>query len=68
MAKQKIKTHKSTSKRIKKTATGKLKRLSAGMNHLKQKKGAARKRSLNTSKTITGKLARNLKRALGGAK
>lgn len=68
MAKLKIKTHKSTSKRLKISAKGLLKRRSAGLNHLKQKKSAGRKRSLRTSSTISGKLARNLKRALGGAK
>lgn len=64
----KLKTHKGTAKRIKVTSKGKLLRRRAGGNHLLEKKGAARKRSITNGASITGKLASNIKRALGGVK
>jgi len=64
----KLKTHKGTAKRVKVTASGKLLRRRAGGAHFLQKKGASRKRNINSSAQIVGKLAINLKRALGGAK
>jgi large subunit ribosomal protein L35 len=61
----KIKTHKGTAKRIKLTSTGKLTRSRAFKNHMLSKKSKSRKRNINTSATVTGKLARNIKRSLG---
>ncbi|HEU0266213.1 MAG TPA: 50S ribosomal protein L35 [Candidatus Saccharimonadaceae bacterium] len=61
----KMKTHKGTAKRIKLTSTGKLTRRRAFGNHMLAKKSKSRKRNINTSATITGSHARNIKRALG---
>lgn len=64
----KLKTHKGTAKRIKKTGTGKLLRRRAFGTHLLSKKSASRKRATSTAAVITGKLAANIKRALGSNK
>lgn len=64
----KLKTHKGTAKRVKITASGKLMRRRAGGAHFLQKKSASRKRNINSSAQIIGKLATNLKHALGGLK
>lgn len=61
----KLKTHKGTAKRIKITSTGKLLRERASGGHLLAKKSKGRKRAINTPATITGKMAKNIKRALG---
>lgn len=61
----KMKTHKGTAKRVKLTSTGKLTRRRAFGNHMLAKKSKSRKRAINTTATITGKMARNVKRALG---
>jgi len=61
----KLKTHKGTAKRIKLTSTGKLTRRRAFGNHLLSKKSKSRKRAINTPATITGGMAKNVKRALG---
>lgn len=61
----KMKTHKGTAKRIKLTSTGKLTRRRAFGNHMLAKKSKSRKRAINTPALITGKMARNVKRALG---
>ncbi len=61
----KLKTHKGTAKRIKLTSTGKLTRRRAFGNHLLSKKSKSRKRTINTPALVTGKMARNVKRALG---
>lgn len=61
----KMKTHKGTAKRVKTTATGKVLRRRAATNHLLAKKSASSKRASNTTASITGKLAKNVKRALG---
>lgn len=61
----KLKTHKGTAKRIKLTSTGKLTRRRAAGNHLLAKKSKSRKRAINQAATITGKMAKNAKRALG---
>lgn len=61
----KLKTHKGTAKRIKLTSTGKLTRRRAFGTHLLAKKSKSRKRAINSSATITGSIARNVKRALG---
>lgn len=61
----KLKTHKGTAKRIKMTSTGKLLRRRAFGNHLLEKKSKSRKRVIGTSATVTGSMAKNVKRALG---
>ncbi|MFZ2544484.1 MAG: 50S ribosomal protein L35 [Candidatus Saccharimonadales bacterium] len=61
----KLKTHKGTAKRIKLTSTGKLMRRRAFGTHLLAKKSKSRKRAINGSATITGSIAKNVKRALG---
>ena len=61
----KMKTHKGTAKRIKLTSTGKLLRRRAFGNHLLSKKSNRRKRIIGSSAEVTGKIARNVKRALG---
>lgn len=61
----KLKTHKGTAKRVKLTSTGKLTRRRAFGNHLLAKKSKSRKRAINTSASISGAMARNVKRALG---
>lgn len=61
----KMKTHKGTSKRVKLTASGKVTRRRASGGHLLAKKSTRRKRVIGTSAEITGKLGKNIKRALG---
>jgi len=61
----KMKTHKSTSKRIKITSTGKLLRRRAFGAHLLAKKSKSRKRNINTPALVSGGQAKNIKRALG---
>lgn len=64
----KLKTHKGTAKRVKVTPTGKILRRRSGGAHFLEKKSAARKRNINSPAEITGKLAGNVRRALGGVK
>jgi large subunit ribosomal protein L35 len=61
----KLKTHKGTAKRVKLTATGKITRLRASGGHLLAKKSKSRKRAINTTGVVTGKMAKNVKRSLG---
>lgn len=61
----KMKTHKGTAKRIKLTSSGKLLRRRASGGHLLAKKSKSRKRAINTAASVTGKMAKNVKRALG---
>ena len=61
----KLKTHKGTAKRIKISATGKLMRRRANGTHFLAKKSTGRKRVIGTPGQVIGKMARNLKRALG---
>lgn len=61
----KMKTHKGTAKRVKITATGKITRRRASGGHMLAKKSKSRKRAINTTATITGAMAKNVKRALG---
>ena len=60
-----MKTHKGTTKRIKLTSSGKLTRQRAFGNHMLQKKSKSRKRAINTTAIVSGKMAKNIKRALG---
>jgi large subunit ribosomal protein L35 len=61
----KLKTHKGTAKRMKLTGTGKITRRRAFGGHLLSKKSKSRKRAINTTATVTGSMAKNIKRALG---
>ena len=61
----KLKTHKGTAKRIKMTSTGKLTRRRAFGGHMLTKKSKSRKRAINQPATITGSMAKNVRRALG---
>lgn len=61
----KLKTHKGTAKRIKITSTGKLTRRRAFGTHMLAKKSKSRKRAIGVSATVTGSVAKNIKRALG---
>ncbi len=61
----KIKTHKGTAKRIKLTGTGKILRERAYGNHILAKKSKARKRNIKTTANVSGKIAKNVKTALG---
>jgi len=61
----KMKTHKGTAKRVKLTAGGKVTRRRASGGHLLAKKSNRRKRVIGSSAEVTGKLAKNIKRALG---
>lgn len=61
----KMKTHKGTAKRVKITSTGKLMRRRAFGGHFLSGKSESRKRNIAKGAEITGKIARNIKRALG---
>ena len=61
----KLKTHKGTAKRIKRTSTGKLVRERAFGTHNLAKKSKSRKRNINTPSVITGKFAHDVRRAIG---
>ncbi|MGD8374083.1 MAG: 50S ribosomal protein L35 [Candidatus Woesebacteria bacterium] len=61
----KLKKHSGLSKRIRITRNGKIMRLRAGDKHFNQKKSAARKRATAVNTTISGKIAKNVKQALG---
>lgn len=63
----KLKTHKGTAKRVRITKTGKVLRSRAFGNHLLSKKSKSRKRVIKTEAAITGKFARNIKRAIGAS-
>ena len=61
----KIKTHKGTAKRVRKSASGKLMRESAFKNHLLAKKSAGRKRNNVGSHRVSEGDKNSVKRALG---
>lgn len=61
----KQKTHKGTAKRVKITGSGTLKRKNAFKGHNLAKKSKSRKRAIKRGSTITGSMAKNVKRALG---
>ncbi|MCA9341805.1 50S ribosomal protein L35 [Candidatus Saccharibacteria bacterium] len=61
----KLKTHKATAKRVKLTRTGKVIRERAFGNHMLSKKSKSRKRNINTPAVVSGRIAKNIKRALG---
>ena len=61
----KLKTHKGTDKRIKISGSGKLMRERAYGNHLLAHKSKSRKRNMKSAANIQGKIAKNVKTALG---
>lgn len=61
----KLKTHKGTAKRVKRTSNGKLLRRRAFASHNLSKKSESRKRNIAKPAAVEGKRAKNLKRALG---
>jgi large subunit ribosomal protein L35 len=61
----KIKTHKSTSKRIKVTGSGKLMRRRGFLNHFMEKKSEGRKRNNRKSNQVDSSREKNVKRSLG---
>ena len=61
----KLKTHKGTAKRVKITRTGKIVRERAFGNHILAKKSKARTRNMKTPAVVKGKIAKNIKTALG---
>lgn len=61
----KMKTHKGTAKRVKKTATGKLMREKAFGTHFQAKKSASRKRVLSKAHGVSKSNTNNVKRAIG---
>ena len=62
MAKNKMKSHRGASKRLKLTGTGKVKRNKAYKSHILTKKSAKRKRGLRKATTLT---SADLKRIKG---
>lgn len=61
----KMKTHKGTAKRVKITSSGKILRRRAFGGHLLAKKSASRKRRIGSNAEVTGKIRKNIKKALG---
>ena len=61
----KLKTHKSTAKRVRKTATGKLLREHSYKSHFLHKKSSARKRAYGKLHPIHSSREKQIKRALG---
>jgi Ribosomal protein L35. len=61
----KLKTHKSTAKRIKRTKTGKVLRENAASHHFLTHHTKRNNRSKKTPSQITGKIKGNVKRAIG---
>ena len=61
----KLKTHRGTAKRIKKTGSGKLLRNRPFKNHFLRKKSSARKRRYAKDYEVTGPMKKNVKRMLG---
>ena len=53
MAKFKLKTHKATSKRFKKTGSGKLMRTHIGKSHLRRRSAKRVKRSFDKTEAVT---------------
>jgi large subunit ribosomal protein L35 len=60
----KMKTHRGAAKRIKKTASGKLKRMRAFKSHILTKKDRKRKRRLRKSDLVSGADSKRLNRML----
>ncbi|MCH7870150.1 MAG: 50S ribosomal protein L35 [Planctomycetes bacterium] len=61
----KMKTHKGLQKRVKLTAKGKVKRRMSFAGHLMSGKSGSRRRRLGQAAMLTGRIAKNIKTALG---
>lgn len=61
----KIKTHKATSKRVKITKTGKVKRRHSFISHLKEKKSSKLKRIGRKPDNVSSAIAKKVKKLLG---
>lgn len=61
----KNKTHKGLKKRVKVTATGKIKRKHSFGSHLMSTKNAKRRRRIGSSTIISGKIAKTIMESLG---
>lgn len=61
----KLKTHKGTAKRVKKSGSGKLMHRRPFGNHFLSKKSSARKRGYANDYKIEGQAEKNVKRQLG---
>lgn len=61
----KQKSHKGLAKRVKVTATGKIKRQRANGSHLMSVKNAKRRRRIGSSSLVLGKLVKKLRSELG---
>ena len=64
MANKKMKTHRGAMKRLRLTASGKVKRSKAYKNHILNKKSAKRKRGLRQSTLLSKADLRRIKRAI----
>lgn len=64
MAKNKMKSHRGASKRMKLTGSGKLKRNKAYKSHILTKKTAKRKRGMRKSSILTGADTKRMLRSL----
>lgn len=62
----KMKTHRATAKRVKRTGSGKLLRKRANHSHILEKKSSKRKRRLGQAATVADSDMRRLNRLLGG--
>ena len=61
----KMKTHKGTSKRVRMTKSGKLMRENAATHHKLSTQTKRGKRAKSADSSITGKIAKNIRRAIG---
>jgi large subunit ribosomal protein L35 len=61
----KLKTHKGTAKRIKRSPSGKMLRQNAAMNHFKMKQTRRGKRAKAADSNVKGKIAKSVRQALG---
>ena len=61
----KLKTHKGTTKRIRRTKTGKLVHGRPNTSHFLSKKSSARKRRLARENKLSGSVKRNINRKMG---
>jgi large subunit ribosomal protein L35 len=61
----KLKIRRGITKRVRVSARGKVLRLRANGTHFLEKKSASRKRTIATTSTVKGGIARRMKRALG---
>ncbi|HSP46767.1 MAG TPA: 50S ribosomal protein L35 [Clostridiaceae bacterium] len=60
----KMKTHRATAKRIRKTGTGKYKRAKAGKSHILTKKSQKRKRNLRKAGLVSSTYVKTMRKLL----